>query len=170
MKHGFEKSVLFVCMGNICRSPTGEGIFQHLLAERGLDDRVYVDSAGTIAYHVGNLSDPRMREAAHRRGYELTSRARQIQPEDLREFDLVIVMDEDNLHDVRELAATYDLPADPVRKLGEYLDPVMLPDVPDPYYGGAQGFEQVIDMIERACPKILDALFEESVPEPRDAA
>ena len=161
MKHGFEKSVLFVCMGNICRSPTGEGIFQHLLAERGLDDRVYVDSAGTIAYHVGELSDPRMREAAHRRGYELTSRARQIQPEDLREFDFVIGMDEDNARDLRDLAATYDLPSGSIRKLGEFLDPDSAPDVPDPYYGGSRGFERVLDMIERACPRILDALFEE---------
>ena len=139
---------------------------QDLVNERGLGSRIFVDSAGTIAYHSGEAADSRMRAAASSRGYDLRSRARQIQPDDLREFDLVIAMDHDNLTAIRELAETYGLPSEHVRLLGAFLDEDSLddepPDVPDPYYGGPRGFDHAIDMIETACPKILRHLLAET--------
>ena len=151
-----KKSVLFVCMGNICRSPTGEGVMRQLLAEHGLDGEIHVDSAGTIAYHEGDPPDARMRAAAARRGYELEGRARQITARDAARFDLIIAMDRSNHADVVEQLDGHT--AD-VRLLSDFLDagPV---DVPDPYYGGAQGFERALDMIEAACPHILEHLLE----------
>lgn len=157
-------SVLFVCMGNICRSPTGEGVFRALVEKRGLSDKIEIDSAGTIGHHTGHPADARMQEAARRRGYSLDSRARQVTPKDLQRFDLVIAMDRANYDDLLPLAAD-EAQQKRVRLLGEFLpgnasvsrDEV--PDVPDPYYGGAAGFERVLDMIESACPAILDTLL-----------
>ena len=154
-------SVIFVCMGNICRSPAGEGVFRHLVEQRGLTDAIEIDSAGTIGYHTGNPADARMRASAQRRGYDLTSRARQVTADDLETFDLVVAMDRANYDDLMALG-----PSGPgrVRMLGSFLPESAaggaVPDVPDPYYGGADGFETVLDMIERACPAILDALLE----------
>lgn len=158
-------SVLFVCMGNICRSPTGEGVFRALIEKRGLSEHVTIDSAGTIGYHTGHPADARMREAARRRGYRLDSRARQVAAHDLEKYDLTIAMDRANYDDLISLAANVTQ-KQRVRMLGEFLpgsngiqrDDV--PDVPDPYYGGPAGFECVLDMIESACPAILDALLQ----------
>ncbi len=154
-----RKSVLFVCMGNICRSPAGEGVFQALVESRGLTESVVVDSAGTIDYHAGNPADERMRQAATRRGYALLSRARQVTRGDLDEFSLVVAMDRDNLADLRTLARGRD--TDNVRLLSSFLDHKWGIDVPDPYYGGARGFEHVLDMIEAACPAILAHLLDD---------
>lgn len=151
-------SVLFVCMGNICRSPTGEGVFRSHLADHGLGDAVEVDSAGTIAYHAGEPADPRMRSAAERRGYRLDSRARRVRPDDLDRFDLIVAMDRQNLADLRDLAAVHGAASDKLRLLSDFLLEGGAADVPDPYYGGAQGFETVLDMIEAACPALLDEL------------
>ena len=149
--------VLFVCMGNICRSPTGEGVFQHYVETSGYNDVILVDSAGIIDYHAGSPADARMRAAASRRGYALNSIARQVVPDDIDAFDLIVAMDLDNLMGLQELAKG---PREHIRMLGTYLDGAGTNDlarsVPDPYYGGAQGFEEVLDMIERACPRLLD--------------
>ncbi|MEM7454478.1 MAG: low molecular weight protein-tyrosine-phosphatase [Planctomycetota bacterium] len=150
------KSVLFVCMGNICRSPTGEGVLQHLVDESGLQDRIRIDSAGTIGYHSGNPADPRMSKAAARRGYNLTSRARQVSDSDFDSFDLVIAMDHENMLYLRR---EYDGSSRAkLKMLSDFLDDSWPEQVPDPYYGGDDGFEYVLDMIEAACPKILAEL------------
>lgn len=148
------KSVLFVCMGNICRSPAGEGVLQELVKQRGLESEVGIDSAGTINYHAGNPADSRMRAAASQRGYELQSRARQVTPTDLDNFDLVVAMDTDNYRDLQSLSSA---PTAEVRMLSDFLNRDDWPkDVPDPYYEG--GFDFVIEMVEAACPKILEHL------------
>jgi protein-tyrosine phosphatase len=151
-----RSSVLFVCLGNICRSPTGEGVLQHLVEEEGLEDRIFVDSAGTIGYHEGNPADPRMSSAALKRGIELRSRSRKITPTDLETFDLVLAMDQSNLDDIRAL---HDSPSSKIALLSDYLDDEWPTDVPDPYYGGESGFEFVMDMIEAACPNVLEELL-----------
>ncbi len=154
-------SVLFVCMGNICRSPTGEGVFSQYIQDRGRDEQFEIDSAGTIAYHSGQPADQRMREAAHRRGYRLDSIARPVTAADLEYFDLVVAMDRDNFSDLVALRAGDNAN---VKMLGEFLPSIKASaeplDVPDPYYGGADGFEVVIDMCERACPAIFDHCVE----------
>lgn len=157
MSTNHDVSVLFVCMGNICRSPTGEGVFRHYVTEQGYADRIQVDSAGTIAYHTGNPADHRMQMAAGRRGYRLDSIARQVNKQDLAEFSLVVAMDIDNLNELEYLA---DGDRSHIRMLGSFLPDAMDErlgrSVPDPYYGGSNGFEAVLDMIEAACPKMLE--------------
>ena len=152
-----QQSVLFVCMGNICRSPTGEGVFRALVEREGCADAIAVDSAGTISYHRGEHPDSRMRHAASKRGYRLESRARQIRREDLDIFDLIIAMDSENLGDIRSLLRKGE-PGEHIRLLSAFLPDGHPVDVPDPYYGGADGFDLVIDMIEEACPRILEHL------------
>ncbi len=151
------KSVLFVCLGNICRSPTGEGVLLHLLEQRNLESTVLVDSAGTSGYHIGQPADRRMSESAGRRGYRLLSRSRQLTHQDLDEFDLVIAMDRSNQRDIE---AVHSEPRSEIRLLSDFLDETWPVDVPDPYYGGDAGFEEVVDMIEAACPQILSRLME----------
>ncbi|MCH2182263.1 MAG: low molecular weight phosphotyrosine protein phosphatase [Mariniblastus sp.] len=151
------KSVLFVCLGNICRSPTGEGILLHLAQQQDLESRLLIDSAGTSGYHVGQPADLRMTECASRRGYRLLSRSRQLTHGDLHEFDLVIAMDRSNQE---AIAAINSEPTATVCLLSDFLEGDWPVDVPDPYYGGADGFEEVVDMIEAACPKILAQLLE----------
>lgn len=150
-----KKSVLFVCLGNICRSPTGEGVFRNLLEERGLQDHLVVDSAGTIGYHAGHAADERMQAAARKRGYQLLSRSRKITEQDLETFDLVIAMDRENQ---RDIGYVLEDPQSEIRLLSDFLGDDWPSDVPDPYYGGQDGFEYVLDMIETACPAILDYL------------
>ena len=154
-------SVLFVCMGNICRSPTGEGVFQHYVEEKAYSDQIHIDSAGIIAYHEGEPADARMREVAARRGYRLRSLARKVTDQDLITFDLVVAMDSDNLFDLESMAGGSK---QHIRLLGTFLDGYNnnydAPSVPDPYYGGTVGFEQVLDMIESACPMMLSHCLE----------
>jgi protein-tyrosine phosphatase len=157
-----DRRVLFVCLGNICRSPAAEGVFRHHLSQAGLSDSVLVDSAGTGGWHVGKRADPRMRAAAARRGLELTSRARQLEPADLGSFDHILTMDDDNLEAVQELAARAT--AAGLQQRAE-VEPLMrysrlhaVREVPDPYYGGEQGFEQVLDLLDDACAGLLEAL------------
>lgn len=149
--------VLFVCLGNICRSPTGEGVFRSYLAEHGLDGEIGVDSAGTGAWHVGETADPRMRASAETRGYRLDSIARQVVSEELVEWDLVVAMDQSNLRQLKHLDGGAGAS---IHLLSEFLPPGSPRDVPDPYYGGAAGFDRVIDLIESACPSIADRLLE----------
>jgi len=147
-------------MGNICRSPLAEGVFLHLLRERGLEDRFVVDSAGTGGWHVGHPPDPRSVTVAARYGVDLPSRARKIHTGDWDKFDLIIVMDNENLSDCLDAGA----PAAKVRHLRSF-DPILngsnLP-VPDPYYGGDDGFETVYEMVHAACTGLLDHLIEGS--------
>jgi len=149
-------SCLFVCMGNICRSPAGEGVLRALLEQEGLD-HVEVDSAGTIGFHSGNPADARMREAAAGRGYHLSSRARQVQAADLDRFDLILVMDEENYQDVLALAETGEQRTR-VRRFCEFCRDHNETDVPDPYYGGPDGFEKVLDLLEDGCRGVLESI------------
>lgn len=147
--------VLFVCMGNICRSPLAEGVFGDLVARAGLGERIEIESAGIGSWHVGELADPRTRAVAEQRGVRLASRARQVTFEDLDRFDLVVAMDEDNLRGLERLRAE-TAPGAEVRRLREFEPEADALDVPDPYYGGDEGFERVHDMVERACEGLLD--------------
>lgn len=149
--------VLFVCMGNICRSPTAHGVFRELVRREGLEGQVQIDSAGTHAYHVGNPPDRRAQATAERRGIEISDlRARQVQPEDFERFDYIIAMDADNLADLEAIC-----PAGMEGRLRLFLD--FAPErpereVPDPYYGGPQGFEQVFDLVEEAARGLLEEI------------
>jgi protein-tyrosine phosphatase len=146
------QSVLFVCMGNICRSPTAEGVFRKLVSDAGRDAEFQIDSAGTIGYHTGEMADRRMRSAARGRGYSLESRARQIAFADFDRFDLIVTMDEANYRDVLEMN-----PGSGARvvRMCDYCEVHDESEVPDPYYGGEQGFQTVIDILEDACGKLL---------------
>lgn len=155
--------LLFVCLGNICRSPAAEGVFLHLLNERGLSDQFVVDSAGTGGWHVGNPPDRRMQAAANRRGISLPSRARQIDLDDLRDFDLVLTMDEANLMAVQGLAREAGSSATAsIKPMLSYARSFSETEVPDPYYGGDSGFEHVLDLLEEACNNLLDELRPEA--------
>lgn len=149
-------SVLFVCMGNICRSPTAEGVFRHFVAEAGLTESIEVDSAGTHAFHAGEPSDRRSSEAAQRRGYSLADiRARRVSVEDFERFDYVIAMDRDNLAILIEQSdVQYH------HKISLFLQHAggSDDDVPDPYYGGSSGFERVLDLVEEASRGLLSEL------------
>ena len=146
--------VLFVCMGNICRSPTAQGVFEALVVREGLQQRVRVDSAGTHAYHIGEPPDPRAQQAALRRGVDLSvQRARKVCPEDFSDFHYVLAMDRDNYEALREIC--HPDYAERLRLFLEFAPHLGERDVPDPYYGGAQGFERVLDLIEAAAAGLL---------------
>jgi protein-tyrosine phosphatase len=155
-----EQRLLFVCLGNICRSPAAEGVFLHLIAREGLDDRFVVDSAGTGGWHVGRPADRRMRAAAERRGIQLPSRARQLELADLTSFDRILTMDDDNLHQVQSLACELGNRPDLalMEPMTSHCRRFRVREVPDPYYGGDQGFEHVLDLLEDACAGLLEAL------------
>ena len=149
-------SVLFVCMGNICRSPTAEGVFRHLVRQAGADERIEIDSAGTHAYHVGEVPDRRARAAATRRGISLDGiAARRVSEEDYERFDLILAMDQDNLERLQEEA-----PVQHRNKVRLFLSYTNGPEteVPDPYYGGPSGFERVLDLVEDASRELLKEL------------
>lgn len=149
--------VLFVCMGNICRSPTAEGVFRHFLRRNQLDGRVEVDSAGTHGYHVGEAPDPRTQRAAAARGYDLSSiRARKVAPADIEYFDLVLAMDRSNLDALKAMAAPEF--SDRIRLFMDYARNFDDCEVPDPYYGLGHGFDLVIDMVEDASQGLIDEL------------
>lgn len=151
-----KTSVLFVCMGNICRSPTAEGVFRHHVTEAGLSDTIIIDSAGTHAYHVGHAPDRRASAAAERRGISLGDiRARRVSDEDFERFDYIIAMDLDNVERLKDEA-----PPKHHRKVKLFLEfsPGKEREVPDPYYGGASGFERVLDLVEEASRGLLETL------------
>jgi protein-tyrosine phosphatase len=152
--------VCFVCLGNICRSPAAEGVMRHLVREAGLEAAIEVDSAGTAGYHAGDAPDARARAAGRRRGIEISGRARQVTRADFERFDYILVMDDENLSNLRSLA-----PAKPKAEYGllRAFDPTSPPgaSVPDPYYGGEQGFDDVLDQCIRACSGLLERIRRE---------
>ncbi|MBZ1349324.1 low molecular weight phosphotyrosine protein phosphatase [Alcaligenaceae bacterium LF4-65] len=147
--------VLFVCMGNICRSPSAEGVFRHLINDAGLSDVVGIDSAGTHNFHVGEAPDARAQAAARKRGYEIAhAEARQITAEDFREFDLILAMDWENLSALQQ-----QCPKPHHHKLMllmRFANEFEEATVPDPYYGGPEGFGKVLDYLEDACQGVLE--------------
>lgn len=156
MKNSQKTSVLFVCLGNICRSPTAHGVFRQLVRDRGLESVIEIDSAGTGAYHVGEAPDRRATAEAAKRGYDLSDlRARQAVTADFGHYDYIIAMDEQNLVNLKGIAV-----ADYSGYLGMMTDFTQhyYGEVPDPYYGGPEGFTHVLDMLEDACGALLDKI------------
>lgn len=155
---GARLSVLMVCTGNICRSPTAEGVLQHQLRALGVDSQVRVDSAGIQAWHAGEAPDPRSQAHARRRGYDLSAqRARAVQALDFEQVDLILAMDRGHLRTLEQRC-----PVHLRHKLGlllDYAPGLAGRDVPDPYYGGADGFEQVLDLVEAACEPLARQLL-----------
>ncbi|HET7730101.1 MAG TPA: low molecular weight protein-tyrosine-phosphatase [Usitatibacter sp.] len=156
-------SILVVCTGNICRSPTGEGVLRHLVEKRGLAGKVHVRSAGTHDYHVGEGPDPRTVRHAKKRGYDLSPlRASQVGPEDFHRYDYILAMDRTHMRILRQIA-----PPEAKARLGMFLEASARwkgEDVPDPYYGGVEGFERVLDMVEEAAERWLDRIEAELDP------
>lgn len=152
--------VLFVCLGNICRSPSAEGVFLHYLEAQGLSDRFEVDSAGTSAHHQGERADSRMRAHAARRGYDLLSRSRPVAYDDFLHYDYIVGMDESNIRMLIDRAPT-DEAMRKISLLTDWIPNSRLDHVPDPYYGGAEGFELVLDLIESACPHLVSRMLAE---------
>lgn len=149
--------ICFVCLGNICRSPTAEGIFQHLVNERDLDPYFYIDSAGTSAYHIGEKANSKSQKVANKHGVQLRSRARRFEAADLDEFDLILAMDHENFDNINRLDSSKAY-SHKIKLMREF-DP--RPDdkaVPDPYYGGMDGFQNVFDVLKRSSEALLDEL------------
>lgn len=152
------KRILFVCLGNICRSSTAEAVMKHLVREAGREAEFEIDSAGILSYHRGELPDPRMRAHAARRGYQLTHRSRPVCTDDFLHFDLIIGMDDRNLDDLRDRAPSPEA-CRKIQRMTDYCQRYTWADhVPDPYYGGAEGFEHVLDLLEDACSGLLQQL------------
>ena len=148
--------ISFVCLGNICRSPLAQGVFQNLVHQKQLEQKIIVASAGTSGWHIGDLPDERMRRTAQSNGIQLESRARQFQSADFNRFNLILAMDHSNLARLEEIAPSNLSPEKLM--LFRSFDPECNgnQDVPDPYYGGAKGFEEVYFMVKRTCPPLLD--------------
>lgn len=154
--------ILFVCWGNICRSPSAEATFRKLLKERGLEKKITCDSAGTIGQHHGNPPDPRMRKAAQARNLPISGSARMVTDEDFEKADLLLTMDNFNFSELTSLAPSTELRS----KIKPFCSYVSSQDkeVPDPYYGGASGFEKVLDLLEDGCSSLLDELEQGLAP------
>ena len=149
--------VLFVCLGNICRSPAAQGIFEHIVRENGMQDRIEADSAGTYGGHRGELPDRRMRNAAMYRGYGLTHRSRQVSGLDFLDFDLIIAMDDQNYEDLMHLAPSVEA-THKIRRMSDFLVLRKMSYIPDPYYMGAEGFSLVLDLLEDGCRNLYDTV------------
>lgn len=152
-----EYKVLFVCLGNICRSPSAEAVMKKFVHEAGLDNQIKVDSAGIIGYHEGESADPRMRSHAARRGYRLESISRPVHTADFYDFDLIIGMDNRNIDDLKRKAPDLES-MEKIHQMTEYARNKCYDYVPDPYYSGAEGFELVLDLLEDACKGLLEEL------------
>lgn len=153
-----KKRILFVCLGNICRSPSAEAVFNGMIKKEGLQDLIECDSAGTAGYHEGEPADQRMQSHAIRRGYRLTSISRKFRPEtDFDQFDFIIGMDDQNVNDLQDMASgSEDL--NKIYKMTDFCSNGGHYAVPDPYYGGSEGFELVLDILEDACQGLLNEL------------
>ena len=158
-----NRKILFVCLGNICRSPIAEGIFAHLCKERNLDGRYQADSAGTGDWHVGERPDPRSIAVAHKHGVQLPSIGRQVKPMDFREYDMLVAMDHSNQRDlISQCPSSLRSKIHLMRDYGLVNDKGL--DVPEPYYGGADGFDEVYAILRRSCIGLLDTLESETRP------
>lgn len=151
--------ILFVCLGNICRSPAAEGIFRDIVERGGLSDRFEIDSAGTGRYHIGQLPDSRMRRQAARRHIMLDHRCRQVCDDDFEHFDMIIGMDDSNISNLRRMAPTMDGEGK-IHRMAEFIDRSRFnyDHVPDPYYEGPEGFELVLDLLENSCANLLASI------------
>jgi protein-tyrosine phosphatase len=149
-----KTKILFVCLGNICRSPAAENIMNHQIAQAGLTSVIECDSAGTSSYHVGSAPDHRMGESLKKRGYPVAGKSRQFEVEDFEEFDLILAMDRDNYHGIlrQDRQGNYE---HKVKLMCNYAQNFKDKEVPDPYYGGQAGFDHVIDLLEDACRHLL---------------
>ena len=147
--------VLFVCLGNICRSPAAEGIFKKIVRKQGLNNKIEVDSAGTAGYHVGELPDSRMRQHGTRRGYKFDSLSRKFTSSDFDRFDIILAMDDSNYNNILRLAPDLDSEAK-VHRMMDFSKKYENDHVPDPYYSGAEGFELVLDLLEDSCDGLLE--------------
>lgn len=152
--------LLFVCLGNICRSPSAEGIMNHLIQQAGLGEQIICDSAGTSGYHICEPPDPRMTAAARKQGISLTGHSRKVEPADFERFDLILVMDRDNHRTLLERERTGKF-HHKVRLMCDFCTRSPQTEVPDPYYGGADGFDQVIDLLLDACSGLLTHVTQE---------
>jgi protein-tyrosine phosphatase len=159
MERSHPYRLLFVCLGNICRSPAAENLMDHLLRQAGLADQVLCDSAGTASYHAGNPPDRRMTAVANQRGIEMRGQARQFQSLDFEQFDLILAMDRENYRGILSLDPKGRY-RDRVRMMCEFCSRHTFQEVPDPYYGGADGFNQVLDLLQDACEGLLQHLLE----------
>ena len=155
-----KRRILFVCLGNICRSPAAEGVLRDMAARCGMGDRVEIDSAGTYSGHAGQLPDTRMRAAALARGYVLTHHARQVHESDFFDFDVLVAMDDNNYHNLFRLAPTRESRNKIFRMAEFFTRHTDQSHVPDPYYEGDEGFESVLDMLEDACTEMLRRIDE----------
>lgn len=153
-----KTKILFVCLGNICRSPAAQGVMERLVAENGLESKYEIDSAGLYGGHAGDLPDSRMRVHARRRGLELSHRSRQVRESDFDRFDIIVAMDDSNYDRLRRLAPTPEDEAKVVRMADYFSSHPWADCVPDPYYDGAEGFENALDLIEDGCRTMLDRL------------
>lgn len=149
--------ITFVCLGNICRSPTAEGVFQHLVNERGLQAFFQVDSSGTSAYHIGEPANSKSRDVAGQHGVKLLSRASRFERHDLDDYDLIVAMDRENRANIRALDAQGEFTSK-IRLLREFDPQPENGEVPDPYYGGMEGFQNVFRIVKRSCEALLDRL------------
>lgn len=154
------KKILFVCLGNICRSSSAEEIMRTLVKQAGLVQEIEMDSAGILNYHQGELPDSRMRMHASRRGYELTHRSRPVCTDDFFEFDWLIGMDDRNIQDLKDRAPSPEAEKK-ICRMTDFCRVKQVDYVPDPYYGGAQGFENVLDILEDACSGLLEEIRKE---------
>lgn len=155
------KRILFVCLGNICRSATADEVMRTYLKREGLDREVEVDSAGISSYHRGELPDDRMRMHASRRGYNLTHRSRPVCIDDFYDFDIILGMDDSNIAALKDMAPDLETEKK-IGRMTDYCRVKMVDYVPDPYYGGAQGFENVLDILEDACGGLIESLKKEA--------
>ena len=157
----YKKRVLFVCLGNICRSPAAEGIFKAIVAKNGLEKEFHIDSAGTSGYHDGDLPDKRMRHHGALRGYTFDSISRRFTPKDFELFDIILAMDDNNFEDIIQQASNLESRSK-VYRMVDFLQQLEHDHIHDPYYGGASGFELVMDLLEDASEGLLKNLQADS--------
>ncbi len=150
-----KKNILFVCLGNICRSPSAEAVFKHLVEKKGEEGNFFIDSAGTSAWHAGEKADARMRRHAKKRGIELTSISRKFVAEDFDRFDYIIAMDRENMDEMKRMARNKN-DLDKLHMMTDFSQKFNYHEIPDPYYGGDEGFELVLDLLEDANKGLLE--------------
>ena len=153
-----RKRILFVCLGNICRSPSAENVMRHLVDEANATDEIEIDSAGTADWHTGKAPDSRMTAAATKKGFAMKGQARQVKPADFETFDLILAMDQSNYDDLTEVRAGAANPKAKLRLFCDFCTEHDETEVPDPYYGGTEGFDYVIELLEDGCSHLLDQI------------